>query len=122
MYLISDLNEFSINIRKISFEKFSEANSVANDEFSPCLSKEKQSSEIDDVITVDEVKTIILSNVIKINEEYKFKEKTFIKILEEINSRMVSNILNNLVKKNIVDVAFDENQNDFVFWVKDKDD
>ena len=32
---------------------------------------------------------------------------------------MTANILNNLVSKGYVDTAFDEEENDFVFWVKE---
>jgi hypothetical protein len=32
---------------------------------------------------------------------------------------MVSNILNTLVNKGVLDSAFDTDQNDFIFWVKE---
>ena len=34
---------------------------------------------------------------------------------------MVSNILNQLVQKGLVESAFDTESNDFIFWVKDND-
>jgi hypothetical protein len=33
---------------------------------------------------------------------------------------MVSNIVRGLVKKGVLDSAFDNDKNDFIFWVKDK--
>ncbi|NBT08684.1 MAG: hypothetical protein EBS98_07780, partial [Chitinophagia bacterium] len=39
-------------------------------------------------------------------------------ILEELNSRLVSNILNSLVNKGLIESAYDSDTNDFVFWVK----
>jgi hypothetical protein len=35
---------------------------------------------------------------------------------------MISNILNSLVNKGILDSAYDSDQNDFIFWVKEEDD
>ena len=32
---------------------------------------------------------------------------------------MVSNMISNLVKKGLLESAFDEEKNDFVFWKKD---
>jgi hypothetical protein len=34
---------------------------------------------------------------------------------------MISNILNSLVNKGVLDSAYDSDQNDFIFWVKDDD-
>lgn len=119
MYLINDLDEFVSYVRKISFEAFCESNGLNVNE----LAEDDINKEIDDSISLVEVKNIVLSNVTKTkNEEYKFKEKKLTKILMDINSRILSNALNNLVKKNLVEVAFDEEQNDFVFWAKDKND
>jgi uncharacterized membrane protein YheB (UPF0754 family) len=106
-------------VRKISFETFCESNGFNISE----LAEDDIDKEIDDSISLVEVKSIVLSNVTKTkNEEYKFKEKKLTKILMDINSRILSNSLSSLVKKNLVEVAFDEKQNDFVFWVKDKND
>jgi hypothetical protein len=33
---------------------------------------------------------------------------------------MISNLLNTLVNKGLVETAFDEKSNDFVFWVKNE--
>ncbi len=85
-----------------------------------CMKKE--SNEIDDIISLNEVKIIILSNVKKNKKgTYQFQYKKLIKMVEEINSRIISNLLNSLVKKGIIETAFDEKQNDFVFWIKEKE-
>jgi len=34
---------------------------------------------------------------------------------------MVSNIINSLVKKGLIETAFDSEKNDFIFWVKDNE-
>jgi len=43
----------------------------------------------------------------------------FLSIIESLNDRMVSNLLNSLVNRGLVETAYDAEENDFVFWVKD---
>ena len=38
--------------------------------------------------------------------------------MEQLCERMVSNIIQSLVKKGLVETAFDNEKNDFIFWVK----
>jgi hypothetical protein len=35
---------------------------------------------------------------------------------------MISNMLNNLVNKGVLDSGFDDESNDFIFWIKDNPD
>ena len=42
----------------------------------------------------------------------------FADIVHKLNDRMVSNIISGLVQKGLVETAFDNEVNDFVFWVK----
>ena len=37
-----------------------------------------------------------------------------------MNSRMISNLLNGLVSKGLVESSYDSELNDFVFWIKDE--
>jgi hypothetical protein len=39
--------------------------------------------------------------------------------VEELNSRMISNMLAKLASEGLLETAFDEEINDFVFWAKD---
>ena len=41
--------------------------------------------------------------------------------VEELNSRMISNMLAKLASEGLLETAFDEEINDFVFWAKDSD-
>ena len=119
MYIINDLNQFADYIRKISFEKFSKANDSVNDDFSVHLSQEKDSKKVDDIISTQEVEIIILS-ITKKNKKGHFpiNDKKLVKIIENINGRIVSNLLNSLVNKNIMETAYDEDINDFIFWLR----
>jgi hypothetical protein len=53
---------------------------------------------------------------------YCLTDKLLQLIIEDLNNRMISNILNSLVNKGVLDSAYDNEQNDFIFWVKDEDD
>ena len=49
---------------------------------------------------------------------YFLKESDYNIILVEYNQRMVSNIVASLVSKGYLEMAFDDEKNDFVFWAK----
>ena len=48
-------------------------------------------------------------------------DKIFTDIVSRLNDRMVSNIIVGLVQKGLVETAFDDESNDFVFWVKENE-
>ena len=55
------------------------------------------------------------------NIRYIVSEDLYMNIINALNDRLVSNILNNLVNKGIVETAFDEKANEFIFWVKNEE-
>lgn len=46
-------------------------------------------------------------------------EEAYMQFVEELNSRLVSNLISKLASQGVLETAFDEEANDFVFWVKD---
>ena len=123
MYVIKDLDQFAVYIRKISLHKFSETNKVADDEFSSSFLKEKENINDDEIISIKEVENIIFSLARENNEEeLLLNNKILHNIIEAINERIVTNLLNILANKDIVESAFDEKINDFVFWIKEEND
>jgi len=46
-------------------------------------------------------------------------EEAYMEFVEELNSRLVSNLISKLASQGVLETAFDEEANDFVFWVKD---
>jgi hypothetical protein len=44
----------------------------------------------------------------------------FSDIIHKLNDRMVSNIINILTQKGLIETAFDNEANDFVFWINDE--
>jgi hypothetical protein len=81
--------------------------------------------ELDSILSFDETKNIMMPHLRKqINkrskeERYLLEDSKYEEILELVGSRMVSNILHNLVKKGLVESAFDTECNDFIFWISD---
>jgi DNA-binding HxlR family transcriptional regulator len=57
----------------------------------------------------------------KLNKvRYIIDEKSYMEILETLNSRMISNILTKMAADGVIESAFDSELNDFVFWAKDE--
>ena len=51
--------------------------------------------------------------------EYYINDNILFRLLESFNTRMVSNILNKLTNDGLLESAFDEEKNDFIFWITD---
>lgn len=113
--------------RRVVFHNFDERNNdLDDDDFMEKIKRiEKDDDpEIDEILSFEESKNIFREfTKKKINKKTK-KTKMFIKeadydeILLQLNQRMVSNIVKGLVSKGLVESAFDDERNDFVFWVK----
>jgi len=129
-FLIKDFDDFVDHARSLVFKFFGVSNEMANDPLSSSLAMltKEELSEMDDTLTRDESAVIIKNHARKqINKKtketrYCLNDNVLQIIIEDLNSRMVSNILNALVNKGILDSAFDTDQNDFIFWVKEEDD
>lgn len=116
-FYIENIENFIENIRKFSFEKFVEINNkYSKEDFLVSLGNKDR--DIDSVISLDESKNIIMPMIKKYKSGYKVYENKIYKIIEKLNSRMVSNSLANLVSLGILESAFDSELNDFVFWEK----
>jgi hypothetical protein len=129
-FFINDFDDFVDHSRSLVFKFFGAVNEVADDSLSSSLVKmsKEETSEMDETLTHAE-SAIIIKNYAKkqINKKtketrYCLTDKLLQLIIEDLNSRMISNILNSLVNKGVLDSAYDNEQNDFIFWVKDEDD
>ena len=85
---------------------------------------EEQQQEMDSILSMPEAKAIFKPFVKQKRHKKTLSIKTSIlesdydTILRQLSERMISNIVRNLVKRGLVESAFDEEKNDFVFWVK----
>jgi len=84
-------------------------------------------SEIDTVLSFDEARIIVNSLIRKQRNKttkemrYILNDNLYMEVISALNDRMVSNILNGLVNRGLVESAYDSEANDFVFWVKNND-
>lgn len=124
---VKDLSEFVNSTRKMVFHFFGKL----NDEENPnSLLKEiwdmseEELAELDSTLTYDEC-LIITKDHLRVetknmSDRYYVSDSIFMTIVEEINSRLVSNILNRLAAKGLIETAFDDTINDFCFWISDE--
>jgi hypothetical protein len=127
-YIVKNLEEFVESSRSLVYNNF--GNSVdKNDSIDSMLSmivSDEEKKELDSILSHEESSIIITALLKKeINKKtkkyrYVMTEKMFLSIIESLNDRMVSNMLNGLVNKGLLETGFDEETNDFIFWIKDE--
>lgn len=123
-FVIHDLEEFTLKTRALVFNNFGKWSSEPSESNLIDTTTEEDQEEFDSVLSQQEsiniVKHIARKQKHKISQEtrYVINDKLFADIIHDLNGRMVSNVLNALVQKNIVETAFDSESNDFVFWIK----
>lgn len=127
-YLIKDIEEFTDKVRAIVYNNFGLWNDQAELNTTADTVKDEERSDFDKILSHGE-SLMIIKECIKIKHsknkkkiQYAMTEKMFTDIVEQLNARLVSNILTSLVQKGLVDAAYDMEINDFIFWVKEDND
>lgn len=126
-YEIKDLDEFTESARRVVFGGFGKSVEETKDDFTDMLDKlsDDEENEMNEVLSQQESILIVESIVKKQTNKktkqtrYVINEKIFGDVLEALNARLVSNILSNLTKKGLIESAYDDKLNDFVFWIKE---
>ena len=128
-YIITDIDKFIDATRVLVYgllgNKEAHVDSDINMDYQQLSDLEK--TEIDSCLSLQECK-VIAQDFLHIKRYKKKREQTIISdkqymlLIEAINSRLVSNMLSKMVNNNLLESAFDEEANDFIFWVKDEDD
>ena len=84
------------------------------------LEPEKQ-QELDRLISLAEAINIVKEYAKTTDkDEWKLTEKRYDQIVTSMNERLVSNMVMKLAKEGYLEIAFSEEENDFVFWVADQ--
>jgi hypothetical protein len=127
-YIVKNLEEFVESSRSLVYNNF--GNSVdKNDSIDSMLSmvvSDEEKKELDSILSHEEssiiITTLLKKEINKKTKKYRYvmTEKMFLSIIESLNDRMVSNMLNGLVNKGLLETGFDEETNDFIFWIKDE--
>lgn len=127
-YIITDIDKFVNETRKIVFGGFGhdDINDEENLEYDDFMSKltEADYEELDKTLSQQECMAIVHSYVKPRKTKsgkirYIITDQMFTNIIEDFNSRLVSNLLNELVKKGLIESSYDAEENDFIFWVPD---
>jgi hypothetical protein len=124
--IVKDLDEFINASRRLVFNLFG-SSSDEHDDIDLLSLHSEDEEELDSVLSYQEC-LIMAQDILKkqknkrTNEiRYLVSESIYKEILEIFNSRLVSNLLGNLVNKGLIETAYDNESNDFVFWVKNND-
>lgn len=127
-FQIIDIQKFLDATRIIVYSSFGNEetdtkSSKIISEFSD-LSDEEQ-KEIDTCLSYGETENIAKEFIVKKKSKKTKKivshisEQSYQDLIEALYARMISNMLNKMASENILESAFDEEANDFVFWIKD---
>lgn len=120
------MNSFVDSVRALVYNNFGSTNDDTELEQNMYKVKDSEQNEFDQILSHDESYSIVLPYLQKQynkkthDTRYVINDNNFMPMLEALNDRMTSNILNNLVNKGLIDTAFDSDANDFVFWLKDE--
>ena len=74
--------------------------------------------EMDLLLPYDECKRIFKTMIFTEANRMYVKDNDYDDFLVQLNQRMVSNIIHGLVRRGVLHTAFDDEKNDFIFWVK----
>lgn len=126
-YIIEDIDKFIESTRVLIFNSFGKSEEKDIDELSFLLSELdiEEVNELNEVLTQHECKIIskefIKTETNKITKKVRFtiSIKKYMAMIESFNSRMISNMLNNLVNKGLLETAYSVENDDFIFWIKE---
>lgn len=126
-FIVKNLEEFIDASRRLVFNNFG-SKSDDDTEIENLLTSlsEQDQQELDEILSLKE-STSIVNTFLKKQTNKKTKENRFIinevlylEMVSALNDRLVSNLLNGLVNKGLVETGFDEKSNDFVFWINNE--
>lgn len=127
VFIINDLEDFVNATRRLVFQNFGSSSDEDLDlENIITNSSSQDESEMNDVLSYPEscsiVESFIKKQINKKTKEHRYilNEDIYMSIIMSLNDRLVSNILNGLVNKGLVETAYDDKTNDFIFWITDE--
>lgn len=125
-YVINDLEAFIDKTRAIVFNSFGKKSSAEFTEEDLDVVDQNEKEELDRILSHDE-SLVIAKDLLrkqthktKLHKRYLVSDRIYYRFVSCLNERMIGNILNNLVNKGLVESGFDNETNDFVFWIKDE--
>jgi hypothetical protein len=126
-YIVPDLEKFTDKARAIVYNNFGVWQNKDNLDIMIDDVIENDKEEFDKVLSHKEALLIVKELVKKQKNRktkkvrYTINDSIFADIIYRLNDRMVSNIVSGLVQKGLIETAFDDEANDFVFWIKEEE-
>ena len=126
-YVISDLSDFTDRARAIVYNNFGSWQNEPEVDITTDHVKKEEQADLDNMLSHQESLVIVKENIQRQKHKrtkkvrYILNDTIFSSIIHKLNDRLVSNIMTRLVQKGLVETAFDDEANDFVFWVKEQD-
>lgn len=126
-FIVKDIEYFVNYSRVLLFNLFGKDKNSEIDDINKDISdlSEEEKKELDTILSYDE-SLVIVKSIAKKQKHNKTKKSRyiitddlFLQIIEALNDRMTSNLLNGLVNRGLVETAYDDEAEDFVFWVKE---
>jgi hypothetical protein len=129
-YEVKNIEDFVNSARKLVFRFFDEENAKPKpnqslDSELYQMSKEEL-DELDQTLPYNESFLIAQQHMKQKNKKneiikYYITDEILYTIIEELNSRMVSNILHHLVNRGMLESGYDAEAGDFIFWIKEEE-
>ena len=126
-FVIKNLEEFTDKTRAMVYNNFGKWDVASSEsDLIDSVSTDEQ-GDLDSILPHKESLNIIMgiakrqTNKKTKKIRYIINDKLFMDIMQDLNSRMISNVLSSLVKKGLVESSYDTELNDFVFWAKTND-
>lgn len=120
---INDIDKFVECSRVLVFDCMGKDQTSSLDDMKYTLAElsEEEQAELNDILTQEEAMTICKTFLEQRDDDdlYIISNKRYAELIDSLNTRLVSNMLNNLVNKGLLETAFDHEANDFIFWVKE---
>jgi uncharacterized protein YjgD (DUF1641 family) len=121
---ITDIDKFVECSRVLVFDCMGKDQTSRLDDMKYTLSElsEEERNELNEVLSQEEAMSIC-KLFLRQYDDNKFivSNKQYTKLIDSLNTRLVSNMLNNLVNRGLLETAFDHESNDFIFWVKENE-
>lgn len=125
-FVVKDLNGFIQSARTLVYNNFGDWDKSEDDIVDSMIAKPEDEAEFNQLLTQEE-SAVIVKNALKKQRNkttnalrYLVCDSLFYEILNQLNDRMVSNTIGSLVQKGLVESAYDDEIDDFVFWVNEK--
>jgi len=126
-FIVKNLEEFINHTRILTYNSYGKTKDEDSSDIDKLMniSLEDQ-KELDKILSYDESLSIVTAIIKKQKNRttnkirYILNNVLYLEIIHGLADRMTSNILHGLVNKGLVEMGFDDESNDFIFWINDK--